>query len=233
MPACKYFSFDEMRRQENQPGLEGKVATHHMKLYHLVSAMEAPVVVEFGVDKGRSTCVFLQACEEKHGHLYSVDVQDCSDVAKSMAWTFIQQSDQEIDLILAQVPALKNGIDLLHIDSLHARDHVRKLLMKWYPYVKANGYITFHDVDPTPYLKGQRKDSPRHEQEAIGIAEVIREFFYANEDQLFLEYHFGSTGMGILRKLSPLGSGPSRRSPFVTGKLSSVCPVFTGQPGGT
>jgi predicted O-methyltransferase YrrM len=208
MPTCRYFSFDKIRDQENQPGLEGKIATHHMKLYRLVSTMETPIVVEFGVDKGRSTCVFLQACEEKQGHLYSVDIADCSNVAESPVWSFIQQSDLETDHILSQAPAIKTGINLLHIDSLHTRDHVYMLLMKWYPHVKAGGYITFHDVDPTPYLRGQRKDNPRHEQEAVGMADVIREFFYANEDQLFLEYHFGSTGMGIMRKLSPLGSPP-------------------------
>ncbi len=209
MAHCKHFDFDELQRQEYQPGLEGKIATHHMKLYHLVVTMERPIVLEFGVDKGRSTCVLLTACEKTGGHLYSVDIRDCSDVAESEAWTFIQQNDQAIGDVLAQAPALASGIDLLHIDSLHRREHVLRLLMKWFSYVKAGGFITFHDVDPTPYLPGQRKDNPRHEFEAIGVAQVIREFFYANEDHLFLEYHFGSTGMGIMRKLTPFGISPN------------------------
>ncbi len=219
MAKCKYFDFDELRRQEGQPGLEGKIATHHMKLFHLVARMERPVVLEFGVDKGRSTCVLLAACEGTGGHLYSVDIEDCSQVADSEAWTFIRQSDQEIEAILEQASELALGIDLLHIDSLHRRAHVQQLLMKWFPYVKPGGYITFHDVDPTPYLPGQRKDNPRHEPEAIGVAQVIREFFYANEDQLFLEYHFGSTGMGIMRKLAPLGAQPNPPMPLRTREL--------------
>lgn len=208
MATCKYHNFDEMRALEHQPGLDGKVATHHLKLYHLVSALESPLVVEFGVDKGRSTCVFLQACEETGGRLVSVDVSDCREVAHSNAWTFVQQDDLDRARLLAAVPDLQDGIDLLHIDSLHSQEHVRQLLMTWYRDVKAGGYITFHDVDPTPYLRGQRKDSPRHEPEALGMARVIKNFFYANEDDLFLEYHFGSTGMGIMRKLSPLGTTP-------------------------
>jgi len=219
MVQCKYFDFEELRRQENQPGLEGKIATHHMKLYHLVSLMKRPIVLEFGVDKGRSTCVFLAACEQTGGHLYSVDIRDCSDVADAEAWTFIQQSDQALEAILEQVPELTSGMDVLHIDSLHSRAHVRQLLMKWFPYVKPGGYITFHDVDPTPYLPGQRKDNPRHEPEAIGVAQVVKEFFYANEDELFLEYHFGSTGMGIMRKLAPLGARPNPPVPLRTREL--------------
>jgi predicted O-methyltransferase YrrM len=219
MPKCRYFDFDDLRQQENQPGLPGKVATHHLKLYDLVSGMDHPTVVEFGVDKGRSTCVFLSACEATGGHLYSVDIRDCSEVAESDAWTFIQQSDQEIDAILAQAPALTSGIDLLHIDSLHAEEHVRRLLMKWFPYVKPGGYITFHDVDPTPFMQGQRKDNPRHELEVIGVADLIKEFFYANEDHLFLEFHFGSTGMGIMRKLSSLGAQPQPPAPLHTRQM--------------
>jgi len=208
MAHCKHFDCHTLYQQENQPGLDGKIATHHLRLYRLVADMAQPLVLEFGVDRGRSTCVFLQACEETGGHLYSLDVRDCSDVATSPAWTFLQQSDLAQDALFERVPTLRGGIDLLHIDSLHERGHVGKLLMLWYPYVKQNGYITFHDVDPTPYLAGQRKDNPRHEPEAVGISEIIREFFYANEDELFLEYHFGSTGMGILRKLAPLGATP-------------------------
>ncbi|NDJ78116.1 MAG: class I SAM-dependent methyltransferase [Chloroflexi bacterium] len=214
MPTCKHFDFEALRQLEYQPGLEATVATHHLKLYHLVAAMQAPTVMEFGVDKGRSTCMFLHACEAVGGHLYSVDVVDCSGVAESEAWTFIQSSDQARDTIIAAAPAVAEGIDLLHIDSLHARDHVRDLLLLWYPYVKAGGYITFHDVDPTPYLKSQRKDNPKHEREAIGMATVIREFFYANANQLYLEYHFGSTGMGIMRKLSPLHTVPNPPVPI-------------------
>ena len=224
MPTCKNFNFSDLTRLENQPGLDGKIATHHLKLYRLVARMEKPTIVEFGVEKGRSTCVFLQACEETGGHLYSLDIADCSDVAVSPAWTFIQQSDQELDDILSKAPALKNGIDLLHIDSLHSREHVGRTLMKWFPYVKNGGHITFHDVDPTPYLKDQRKDNPKHEIEAIGLSNIIKEFFYANEDQLFLEYHFGSTGMGIMQKLSPLGTQPKLPVPIQTRQILFTLP---------
>ncbi|RMF80671.1 MAG: class I SAM-dependent methyltransferase [Chloroflexi bacterium] len=209
MAKCKYYNFDAIVAQESMAGLEGKVATHHLKLYHLVSAMQRPVVLEFGVDKGRSTCILLHACESSGGHLYSVDIKDCADVAQSEAWTFIQHDDRSRDAIMRQHPALKDGIDLLHIDSRHNGEHVATLLMTWFPYLKAGSYITLHDIDPTPYLPSQRKDNVTIEHGIRQIANTVQQFFYANEDELFLEFHFGSTGMAIMKKLSPMGTTPN------------------------
>ncbi len=208
MAQFKYHNFDNYIRSENQSGLEGKIATHHMKLFHLVASRQAPIVVELGVDKGQSTCILLTACEKQKGHLYSVDIRDCSDVAVSKHWTFIQANDLDIETILQAAPILMQGIDLLHIDSIHTAEHVTELLMKWFPYVKPEGYITFHDIDETPYKPGRRKQNRIHAKEFIGLATAVKNFFYANEEQLFLEFHFGSTGMGIMKKLSPLGKAP-------------------------
>ncbi len=223
MPQCTHHDLQHLFNQEGQPGLFGKVATQHVKLYRLAKTMTAPTILEFGVAQGMSTCLLAAACEETGGHLYSVDIVDCSAAVRSPAWTFIQQNDLNVEAILAAAPMLQNGIDLLHIDSAHSEAHVREQLMRWYPYVNANGYITFHDVDPTPYRSGQRKDNPRHELEAIKVSEVIRAFFYANEDDLFLEFHFGSTGMGIMRKLCPRGTRPNPPLPLRS-RLLNVSP---------
>ena len=83
----------EFFRLENQRGRQAKIATQHLKLYHLVRAMDHPTVVECGVDVGVSNCVLLAACQETGGHLYSIDIRDCSSVASSPAWTFIQYDD--------------------------------------------------------------------------------------------------------------------------------------------
>jgi predicted O-methyltransferase YrrM len=208
MAQCKHFDFEDILALEYKPGLASKVATQHLKLYHLVTQMNKPVIVELGVARGRSTCVLVHACEAAGGHLYSIDIADCSDAATSSAWTFIQEDDLNIQTIQAAAPGIKEGIDLLHIDSQHRSKHVGELLTRWFPYVKANGYITMHDIDPNPYTAGQRKDSPGAEYEVSKIADTIRQFFYANEEELFLEFHFGSTGMGMMRKLSPLGTLP-------------------------
>ena len=58
----------EYFRLENQPGRQAKIATQHLKLYHLVRAMDRPKVVECGVDIGVSNRPLLAACEETSGY---------------------------------------------------------------------------------------------------------------------------------------------------------------------
>ena len=77
-----------------------------------------PIIVELGVDKGQSTRVFLNAISEKsNSRLISVDIRDCKDAVKSDKWEFVQQNSVDIDLLLSKKPIIKNGIDILYVDS--------------------------------------------------------------------------------------------------------------------
>ena len=202
-------ALDGYFKLENQPGKQAKISTQHLKLYHLVRAMERPTVVECGVDVGISNLVLRTACEEADGHLYSIDINDCSHVASSPAWTFIQSDDQDIEGILRQAPALAEGIDLIHIDSLHTEEHVKSVLNAWFKYVKQGGYLTFHDIDNMLYRPGQWRESRAMAENNAGVAKAVKEFFHANEDELFLEFHFGVTGMAIMKKLMPQAKMPN------------------------
>jgi hypothetical protein len=115
---------------------------------------------------------------------------------------------------LARAPFLKDGVDLLYIDSLHRAHHVSKLLMLWYPYIKAGGFIALDDIDPFPYMRGQRKDNVEREIAWRAIGDTVIDFFYANRDDLFLEVHYGSTGLAILHKLAPFGREPAPPHPL-------------------
>lgn len=201
-------SLAECFQLENQAGRRAKNATQHLKLYHLVRAMDHPVVVECGVDIGVSNRALLTACEETAGHLYSIDIRDCSHVAKSPSWTFIQSDDTNTDEILRRAPELSNGIDFIHIDSLHTEKHVLAQINAWYPLVKQGGYLTFHDIDNVLYRPGQWRESRRMAIDNREVSRAVRAFFYANEDDHYLEYHLGVTGMAIMKKLKPMRVAP-------------------------
>ena len=109
--------------------------------------------------QGWSTGVLAHACEATGGVLVSLDIEDCSDVIESETWTFIQTDDRALDTVLAQAPILRQGIDLIYIDSLHDPRHVAHLIEMYYPLVKQDGWLAFDDIDPGPYLRGQRKDN--------------------------------------------------------------------------
>ena len=62
-------------------------------LFPLIKNIEKPNILELGVQKGRSTLRFLDICEKNNGKLYSVDINDCSNVSKNTNWKFIQSRD--------------------------------------------------------------------------------------------------------------------------------------------
>ncbi|MCY3575419.1 MAG: class I SAM-dependent methyltransferase [Chloroflexi bacterium] len=109
---------------------------------------------------------------------------------------------------MRRAPILRDGIDLIYIDSLHSARHVADLIMLWYPKVRQGGWLAFDDVDPGPYLRGQRKDNANQELAWRAIRQVIMDFFYANKDDLLLEIHYRSTGLAMMRKLAQMSKAP-------------------------
>ena len=211
----KYHNFEEFKSAEYTPGIDGKIATQLMFMYQKAINKESPIILELGVDKGLSTTVFLQACEEMNGKLVSVDIQDCSDISDSDRWEFVQSDSTDVKYILSQASHLKDGIDIIYIDSLHNKKHVQKELTGWFPYMKQNSWIFFDDVDPNPYRKGNRKDHYNNEVAWREINEYVQSFFYSNEESLFLNMFYGSTGLACIHKVSPIGTLPNEAKPVV------------------
>lgn len=215
MIITKNHTFEEYRKAEYTKGLKGQVATQLMRMYRIAKELTNPTILELGTCKGVSTTIFLQACEESNGHLVSVDIDDCSDITNSNRWKFVQSDSTDIDYILSQAPHLKNGIDILYIDSLHTKNHVEKELTGWYPLMNEGAHIFFDDVDSNPYRKGNRKDNYRVEMALDEIREYIEAFFYANEDDLYLDIMYGTTGLAHLYKLSSKGMLPKAAKPVI------------------
>lgn len=150
------------------------------------------------------------ACHERDGHLVSVDVLDCSAVPESDRFTFVQSDSTEVDAIIAAAPILKGGIDLLYVDSLYTRKHVKKETYAWFPYMKKNSFILYDDVDPQPYRRGQPKDTVWSELNRTEIRYFVEHLFYANADTTSLQIRYCGTGLACLKKYSPLGTAPNR-----------------------
>jgi len=227
----KYYRLQTVFDADGGPGVFGKHATQLMELHSRVCQVEAPIVLECGVDKGWSTGVLAHAVELQRGKLISLDIRDCSDAVVSDCWTFLQIDDTEKERILREAPILEQGIDLLYIDSLHAARHVTRQMELWYPLVRQGGWIAFHDVDPAPYMRGQRKDNIESEIVWRAVAQVVLDFFYANEDDLLLEFHYGDMGMAIMQKLVPMSKAPQplRRLPRRRVSLRSLARYLTGR----
>ncbi len=190
-------------------------------IYEKLSEFRNPLILEFGVNKGGSTKMFLRFLEKNPGSIYSIDINDCSHASNSLKWNFFQSNDLDYFKIIEKFPEIKNrGIDILYIDSYHDPSHVKLLLSKWFSLINKNGYIFFDDTESLPYrLKKNFTLSVINDE----IDLVVRNFYYQNYEQLtYVKYYIG-TGLSIFKKKSIVGSMPARNKiwkyTFIFGKI--------------
>jgi len=158
-----------------------------------------PKVLELGVERGSSTKAFLWYLEKSNGKLFSIDIDDCSKVANSKNWKFLQSNDLNSDYILDNFDEIKKeGVDLIYIDSYHENFHVLKLLNIWFKYLKKDGAIFIDDIDSYPFRK--RKDTWNSIVYDL-TDDIIKEFYYNNNEKVLYSKYFGENGLGKIYKL--------------------------------
>ena len=91
-----------------------------------IQQLSQPNILEFGVREGRSTKVFLDLCRKKGGQLFSIDVDDYSNLFKDQNWTFLKTRDDNFEFLKEKLP---KKFDLIYLDSIHEADHVQKIFI--------------------------------------------------------------------------------------------------------
>ena len=156
-------------------------------------------ILEFGVMHGRSTRMFLDLCDELDGTLNSVDIHNHKDLFNHPRWNFIHSRDDNFDLI----NKIENKeFDLIYIDSLHEPNHVKKILYFYYNYLKINGRVFIDDINWLPYVENSFKDSEYSEVINRKTFLKILEIYFANFENIQLDYSFNDTGNANILKLN-------------------------------
>lgn len=168
-------------------------------LMPLVSNIKNPIILELGVENGRSTKKFLDICSNKYGKVFSVDVNDCSSVTNDKNWEFFKTRDDNFEFIKSKLP---EKIDVLFIDSLHEASHVEKLIYAYYPIIKVGGYIFIDDISHLPYLKDKKRNNFYCEVNNKETFKTIISIYSGNTDKFDLSFTFYSSGLGIIKKNS-------------------------------
>ena len=120
---------------------------HHLPLLYSLSRGN---VLELGTRSGVSTAALLAGVEARGGHVWSVDIDECSGVAAGHPqWTFSQGDSRDPDLP-AQVAT---PIDLLLIDTEHQYEIAQAELALWGSYVRPGGTILMHDPETFPGVR--------------------------------------------------------------------------------
>ncbi|MDA9615349.1 class I SAM-dependent methyltransferase [Candidatus Pelagibacter sp.] len=158
-------------------------------------------ILELGVQKGISTNYFLEICDKNNGKLYSVDIENCSEVSINPRWKFIHSRDDDFNKIFKLIP---NLVDVIYIDSLHEAHHVEKLIYNYYTKLKDGGYIFIDDISHLPYLKNNPRNNFYCEINNKETFEKILEIYNNNRNLFDLSFSFKSSGLAIIKKISNL-----------------------------
>ena len=166
-------------------------------LMPIVLNIDSPIILELGVENGRSTKKFLEICRKKNGKVFSVDVNDCSNVSGDENWKFYKTRDDNFEFIKSKIP---NKIDILFIDTLHEANHVEKLLYGYYSIIKKNGYIFIDDISHLPYLKGKKRDNFYCEINNKETFDILLNIYAKNIENFDINFSFISSGLAIIKK---------------------------------
>lgn len=166
-------------------------------LFPIIKGINNPIILELGVQKGRSTKKFLDICKKNNGKLFSIDIEDCSNIVNDKSWNFYQTRDDNFEYIKSKIP---EKIDILFIDTLHEANHVKKLINEYYPIIKKNGFIFIDDISHLPYLKNKDRDNFYCEINNKETFEILLSIYSNNSKNFELNFSFLSSGLAIMRK---------------------------------
>ena len=166
-------------------------------LINEISQLENPLIVEFGVKNGISTNIFLDICKKKNGKLFSIDIDDCSNVSKSNNWTFIKTRDDNFEFLEKKLP---DQFDLIYLDTIHTANHVEKIFYHYYQKLKINGLFIIDDISWIPYVKDNYRNTFYCEINNQETFNRILEIYRSNEKNFDLEFSFLDAGLAKIKK---------------------------------
>ena len=168
-------------------------------LFPLISKIVKPNILEFGVEKGKSTLKFLDLCHQNNGYLFSVDTVDCSKIIKDSRWSFLQTRDDNFELVKSKVPV---QLDVIYLDSVHEASHVEKIFYAYYKMLKNGGYFFIDDISHIPYLKQKKRNNFYCEINNKETFDRILEIYESNNQLFDLNFSFKSSGLSMIQKKS-------------------------------
>ena len=168
-------------------------------LFPLIRKIKNPQILELGVRSGISTKKFLEICNLNNGNLYSVDVDDCSNVVNDPKWNFIKSRDDDFNFVKSQIP---EKLDVIFIDTLHEAKHVKKIFYNYYNNLRNGGLIFVDDISHLPYIKNDRKTDFYCEINNRETFNTLLQIYYYNHKSFTLNFSFESSGLAIIKKKS-------------------------------
>ena len=203
-----------MIKEDKIKGTENYLKKLRDASHNYLNELDKPTILEFGVRHGYSTKLFLDYCEKNQGKLYSVDIDDCSNVSNSSHWEFIQSRDDNFEFLLTKLP---KEFDLIFIDSYHNAEHVKKIFYYYYSFLKKNGLILIDDTNWIIYSKNKIKDNFNSEINNNELFFTLLEILNNNYENINIKFDFRGSGLAQILKIENKINPPKK---IISRKLS-------------
>lgn len=177
-------------------------------LYDKIKNINNVKILEFGVREGVSTKLFVSLAEKNNGKVFSVDLDDYSNLLNSNTWKFIHSRDDNFGLIKSKID---NEFDVILLDSQHEANHVKNIIYNYYDLLKKGGYFFIDDISWLPYLKNSYRDNFWCEINNKETFNIILDIYSDNTSNFDLEYSFISSGFALLKKTNNDPLNPMRK----------------------
>ena len=177
--------------------------TTHKKIKNLIEnkfikdKLKKIKILEFGVDKGISTSLFLEYCEKTNSKLFSVDVIDYSKLFKNTKWKFLRSRDDNKENINK---FLNSSVDIIFLDTEHTAEHVEKILYMYFDKLKINGLFIIDDISWLPYVKNEWRDNEWIENNNKETFNKLIEIYNSNQKNIEITFQFEHSGLAIIKK---------------------------------
>lgn len=124
--------------------LTGDLGVSGYPLYNDLKKYNNSTIVELGTYIGESTQIFLLDAELQNNIVYGVDVS-----FNSLPDYLV--NNNRLNLVLGDSSTIgkywSKPVDILFVDTYHIKQQVLSELYFWYPHIKEEGMISFHDTN--------------------------------------------------------------------------------------
>jgi predicted O-methyltransferase YrrM len=154
-------------------------------------------ILEFGVDKGISTSLFLKFCKDTKSKLFSVDIIDYSKLIKHKSWKFLQSRDDNFKKVNNFV---NWPVDVIFLDTEHTAKHVEKIFYMYIKKLKIGGLFIIDDISWLPYHKNGWRNNEWIENNNKDTFKKLIEIYNNNQKNLKLYFSFEESGLAVITK---------------------------------
>ena len=156
-------------------------------------------ILEFGVDKGISTSLFLKFCNKTKSKLFSIDTINYSKIIKNDSWKFLQCRDDDFKKVNKFV---NWPVDIIFLDTEHTAKHVKKIFYMYINYLRVGGLFIIDDISWLPYYKTAWRNNEWIENNNRETFKNLIEIYNSNQDSLKISFYFEDSGLAVITKIS-------------------------------